>query len=87
MAFLKANLAPIGGQSSRGKAPQVWSYQSAVDNLAAVKASGYFDEVNGLLEAGDIILFVDVGGAADVITLAAITAGVVTTEATDINSA
>lgn len=87
MAFLKANFGPLGGQGHRGKAPQMFSYQSATDNLATVKGSGYFDEVADMLEAGDVILFVDVGAAADLITIAAITSGVVTTETADINSA
>ncbi len=87
MAFALANFSPAGAQSARGKAPQLHTYQSAADNLAAVKGSGYFDEVAGLLNAGDIIFFIDVGGAVDIITIAAITAGVVTSESTDINSA
>lgn len=87
MAFLKANFGPVGGQGHRGKAPQMFSYQSAVDALAAVKGSGYFDEVADMLEAGDVILFIDVGGSADFITIAAVTAGVVTSETADINSA
>jgi len=87
MAFALANFTPIGGNSARGKAPQLFSYQSSADDLAAIKGSGYFDEIANLLEAGDVILFIDVGGAVDIVTIAAITAGVVTMEATDINSA
>lgn len=87
MAFLKANFSPAGANSARGKAPQLFTYQSSGDALAAVKASGYFDEVADMLAAGDIIFFIDVGAAVDIITIAAITAGVVTTETADINSA
>ncbi len=88
MAFALANFSPAGANSARGKAPQLFTYLSSADNLAGVKGSGYFDEVANLLIAGDIIFFVDVGGAVDIITIAAISgAGVVTTESTDINSA
>lgn len=87
MSFAKANFTPIGGQSAKGAAPAVWAYKSSDDDLAAVKGSGYFDEVANLLTAGDAIIFLDVGGAVDIITVAAITSGVVTMESTDINSA
>lgn len=87
MSFNKANWTPIGGQSARGAAPQVFAYKSAADDLAGVKTSGYFDEMANVLAAGDVILFIDVGGAVDIITVAAITSGVVTMESTDINSA
>ena len=87
MAFDKTHFPPIGGQSARGKAPQLFAYQSADDDLAGIKASGYFDEVANMLEAGDVILFIDVGAAVDIVTVAAVTSGVVTTETNDINSA
>lgn len=87
MALLIANFQPIGGQSKAGNAPQLFSYKSSGDNLATVKGSGYFDGVNEALNAGDVIMFIDVGGAADFITVAAVTDGVVTIESTDINSA
>lgn len=54
MAFLIANFSPIGGQSSRGYAPQRFSYKTA-DAHATVDTSGYFNEVSGMLEPGDII--------------------------------
>ena len=88
MAFALANFTPAGGSSARGKAPQLHTYQSSADNLATVVGSGYFDEIANLLEAGDIIFFIDVGAAVDIITVAAISgAGVVTIESNDINSA
>jgi len=54
MAFLRANLAPVGGQSSRGSAPQRFSYKTA-DTHATVDTTGYFNSVSELLEVGDII--------------------------------
>lgn len=55
MAFLKKNLAPAGGQSTRALAPQVFTYRTA-DALATVRAAGYFNDVRSLLEIGDVIL-------------------------------
>lgn len=55
MAFLIANLSPVGGQSSRGKAPQIYSYETA-DTSATVNTAGYFNDVSDKLEVDDIIL-------------------------------
>lgn len=55
MAFIRSNFAPIGGQSSRGRAPQIFSYATA-DAAAAVDTSGYFNAVADLLNVGDVIL-------------------------------
>lgn len=88
MAFDKTNFNPIGGQSRPGKGPAIFGYSSTADALAAVKGSGYFDEVADLVKAGDGIWFIDVGAAGDWITIAAVSAaGVVTSETADINSA
>lgn len=54
MAFNRTNFAPIGGQSTRGKAPQLFSYTTE-DAAAAVDTSGYFNDVSGMLEVGDMI--------------------------------
>ena len=88
MAFVLENFSPAGANSARGKAPGLHTYQSAADNLSTVKGSGYFNDIADLLTAGDIIFFIDVGEAVDIITIAAISgAGVVTVEGDDINSA
>lgn len=99
MAFILNQLNPIGGQSRpRKSVPQgsptasgigLWSYFHASDNLAAVKATGYFDEARNLLSAGDGILFSANGAAMDIITINAVPAAGtdVTVQATDINSA
>jgi hypothetical protein len=60
MAFTIANLQPIGGQGSRGKAPQIWSY-ATLDTHATVDSAGYFNLATAyggaynMLDIGDII--------------------------------
>ena len=46
MAFDRANWSPIGGQSKRGKAPQMWSY-TTTDAKTVVDGAGYFNDVSG----------------------------------------
>lgn len=79
MAFSITTFAPIGGQSSRGKAPQVYSYITA-DPINTVTAAGYFNSVSDKLAVGDFILaFTDTGttGAGYVISVNANASGVV----------
>ena len=83
MVFNKQAITPIGGQSLRGKAPQVYAYKTT-DAIATVKASGYFNDFNAFLEAGDLIFVstMNSSGAATgcyFLAVAANTAGVVTT--------
>ena len=99
MAFILNQLNPIGGQSRpRKSVPQgtptasgaaLWSYFHAADDLAAIKAAGYFNEARNLLSAGDGILFSDDGAALDIVTVNAVPApGTdVTIQTADINSA
>jgi len=54
MAFLKANFAPAGANSTRGRTPGLFTYKTA-DSAATVDTSGYFNEVSQMLEVGDII--------------------------------
>lgn len=54
MAFDATNFQPIGGQSRRGKAPQMWSYTTE-DTAATVDTAGYFNAIYNLLEIGDRI--------------------------------
>lgn len=56
MAFKRANFQPIGGQACRGigGAPQLFSYKTD-DSHATVDTAGYFNEVRGLLNVGDLI--------------------------------
>ena len=60
-AFVRANFAPIGNQSNRGKAPAHWSYRTD-DALATVDGAGYFDNgsttntgMRNVLSIGDLI--------------------------------
>ena len=76
MAFTIANLENHGG-SGAGK--KMWSYTTA-DNRAAVTASGYFNDAAGLLSANDLI-YVNSSDVNFHAVVAAVTAGVVTTEA------
>lgn len=62
MAFDITAFGPLGGQSSRGKAPQLFSYKSA-DTAATVNTAGYFNDVSSMVEVGDFILaYLDTGG-------------------------
>lgn len=54
MAFDITKLNPIGGNSSRGEAPVVWSYTTE-DTLAQQDSSGYFNTASTKLSVGDII--------------------------------
>ena len=58
MAFARTGWNPIGGQSKKGTAPQMWSYTS-VDSIATVNTSAYFNEVNQDVSVGDIIFVHD----------------------------
>lgn len=63
MALDLNNLTPVGGNSRRGKAPQVFAYATA-DTNATVDGSGYFNAGSAykgaynMLEIGDIIFVV-----------------------------
>lgn len=58
MAFARTGWNPIGGQSKKGTAPQMWSYTSA-DAIAAVNTAGYFNDVNQDVSVGDVIFVHD----------------------------
>lgn len=76
MAFTLANLENHGGS---GAGMKMWSY-TTTDNKAAVKASGYFNDAAGLLSANDLV-YINSSDINFQVVIAAITAGVVTTEA------
>jgi len=77
MGFDRANFSSSSvGQGSN--APKLCTYISGTDNKATTGASGYFDPVENLLEAGDFILCTSSDGA-EVVGVAANTAGVITT--------
>ena len=58
MAFARAGWNPIGGQSKKGTAPQMWCYTSA-DAIAAVNTEGYFNSVAQEVAVGDVIFVHD----------------------------
>jgi len=76
MAFSLKNLENHGGS---GAGMKLWSY-TTTDNRAAVKASGYFNDAAGLVSANDLI-YVNSSDVNFQAVVAAVTAGVVTTEA------
>ena len=56
MAYTKANLQPIGGQSKAGNAPQMWSYTApGTDAIADINSEGYFNGAADVLKVGDLI--------------------------------
>jgi len=55
MSFEIDNFSSIGGQARRGNSPAEWSYSSLIDDLAAILAPGYFDEVGTQVSPGDFI--------------------------------
>lgn len=68
MAFNKTGWAPAGGQSKRGETVQSFNYKTQ-DVAATVKASGYFNEVSGSLDTGDLITVLTVDGAGAVVSV------------------
>lgn len=60
MAFILANLAPLGSTSTRGKAPSHFTY-ATLDTHATVDGAGYFnsavayDGAYNILNLGDVI--------------------------------
>ncbi len=55
MTFNINNFAPVGGQSTRGSAPQLFSYKLQTEDTGLEEA-GYFNEVRTYLEVDDIII-------------------------------
>ena len=64
MAFSRDNWQPIGGQSRRGSAPQLWSY-TTTDAKTVGRGSGYFNAVSDDVTPGDSIFsYGSTGGTA-----------------------
>lgn len=60
MAYTKANLQPIGGQSKAGNVPQLFSYTAPdADAIADINTSGYFNSASEILKVGDMIYIFD----------------------------
>ena len=54
MAFSRDGWNPIGGQSKKGSAPQIFSYTS-LDSVADANSEGYFNAVSDEVAVGDMI--------------------------------
>lgn len=54
MAFSRDGWNPIGGQSKKGSAPQIFSYTST-DSVADANTEGYFNSVADEVAVGDMI--------------------------------
>tara|TARA_R100001510_G_C7653274_1_gene211373 strand:+ start:2542 stop:2826 length:285 start_codon:yes stop_codon:yes gene_type:complete len=55
MAFARAGWNPIGGQSKKGTAPQLFSY-TTTDAHTVVDGSGYLNEVSDDVAVGDMVM-------------------------------
>ena len=79
MAFARAGWNPIGGQSKKGSAPQVFTY-TTTDTVATVNTAAYFNDVSEDVSVGDVIISVtSTGGtlASSIHTVVSNSSGVV----------
>jgi len=77
MAFDRDNFASAS-VAQGSAAPKLFTYITGTDNKATTGGSGYFNGVENMLSAGDFIFCVSSDGA-EVVGVAANTAGVITT--------
>ena len=57
MAFARAGWNPIGGQSKKGTAPQLFTY-TTTDAVTVVDGAGYFNDVSDDVSVGDVVISV-----------------------------
>jgi hypothetical protein len=79
MAFSRDGWNPIGGQSKKGTAPQLFTY-TTTDAVTVVDGDGYFNSVSQDVAVGDVIFSVtSTGGtlASSIHTVASNSGGVV----------
>lgn len=79
MAFSRDGWNPIGGQSKKGTAPQLFTY-TTTDAVTVVDGAGYFNSVSQDVAVGDVIISVtSTGGtlASSIHTVASNSGGVV----------
>ena len=79
MAFSRTGWNPIGGQSKKGVAPQLFTY-TTTDAVGTVDGEGYFNDVASDVSVGDVIISVtSTGGtlASSIHTVASNASGVV----------
>lgn len=60
MAYSRANLQRIGPQNRNG--PSLFSFADSGSTLAAIDASGFFNDAADILKVGDFILVVGSNG-------------------------
>tara|TARA_R110002167_G_scaffold280755_1_gene486283 strand:+ start:617 stop:898 length:282 start_codon:yes stop_codon:yes gene_type:complete len=68
MAFARAGWNPIGGQSKKGSAPQIFAYATE-DTIATANTAGYFNSVSDEVSVGDLIFVNSSTGGTYVATL------------------
>ena len=61
MAFSRTGWNPIGGQSKKGVAPQLFTY-TTTDAVGTIDASGYFNDISDDVSVGDVIISVTSAG-------------------------
>ena len=79
MAFSRTGWNPIGGQSKKGVAPQLFTY-TTTDAVGTVDGAGYFNDVSDVVSVVDVIISVtSTGGtlASSIHTVASNSSGVV----------
>ena len=79
MAFARAGWNPIGGQSKKGSAPQLFTY-TTTDTEATVNTAADFNDVSEDVSVGDVIISVtSTGGtlASSIHTVVSNSSGVV----------
>jgi len=57
MAFDMDGWNPIGGQSKKGTAPQLFTY-TTTDAVGTIDGAGYFNDVSTHVAVGDVIISV-----------------------------
>jgi hypothetical protein len=55
MAFVLADITPLGGQSKAGNTPALYCY-TTTEAHTDVDASGYFNDLSDTLKVGDMII-------------------------------
>ncbi|MFN4090447.1 MAG: hypothetical protein ACK4QW_15580 [Alphaproteobacteria bacterium] len=78
MAFQSRNLSVIAYANGF----TLWQYGSATDAIAAIVASGYFNEAAPMLRVADLIVIADSAGSAGIRRVATNAGGTVTVAAT-----
>ena len=55
MPLILRDFSPVGGQSRPEDGPMVWSYTTP-DDIAAIIADGYFNDLRDVVESGDMVM-------------------------------